>query len=161
MSILLIIVAVLTKLYGDSPTLGSSAAQVTMIFLFYGVYSFIWTPLATLYPVEVLSYSMRGNGLGFYNGIVYGTAFINTFAIPYAMEWSAWGFYLITAFWNLLVECPVIYYYFPATERKTLEEIDLIFEGVRHTEVDVTVDEVLRGKGSVDAKKQIQISHMP
>lgn len=146
MSLLLIIVAVLTKIYGGNPTFSTSAAQVAMIFLFYGIYSFVWTPLATLYPVEVLSYSMRANGLGVYSGIVYATAFVNTFAIPYAMEWSAWGFYLITAFWNLLFEVPTMYFYFPATEGKTLEEIDVIFEGVRHAALDVSVHDVLGGK---------------
>lgn len=153
MSIMLIIVAALTKEFGTQPTFSSSAAMVAMIYLFYGVYSFAWTPLATLYPVEVLSYSMRGNGLGFYSGVVYGTAFFNTFAIPYAMEWSSWGFYLITAFWNLLVEVPVIWFYFPATERRTLEEIDLIFEGVRHADLDVSVHDVLGGK--VDGEKAV------
>ncbi|KAM0326349.1 hypothetical protein ACHAQA_006951 [Verticillium albo-atrum] len=157
MSVLLIIVAVLTKIYGGNPNLGSSAAQVAMIFLFYGVYSFVWTPLATLYPVEVLSYSMRANGLGFYNGVVYAMAFLNTFAIPYAMEWSSWGFYLITAFWNLLFEVPIIWFYFPATERKTLEEIDVIFEGVRHADLDVTMSDVLGGK-TRDAEVQKQIA---
>lgn len=152
MSLLLVIVAVLTKVFGTSPTTATSAAQVAMIFLFYGCYSFVWTPLATLYPVEVLSYSMRANGLGFYNGVCYATAFLNTFAIPYAMEWSAWGFYLITVGWNLLVELPIIWFYFPATEKKTLEEIDVIFERVRHVTLDVTVGDVMQGKakGIVD-----------
>ncbi|KAM0544533.1 hypothetical protein ACHAPJ_011750 [Fusarium lateritium] len=144
MSFMLIIVAVLTKLYGNSPTMSTSAAQVTMIFLFYGTYSFVWTPLATLYPVEVLSYSMRGNGLGFYNGVVYATAFLNTFAIPYAMAWSSWGFYLITAVWNLAFEFPIMYFYFPSTEKKTLEEIDIIFEGVKHSNMDISVHDVMR-----------------
>ncbi|KAG8354340.1 hypothetical protein FVEN_g7620 [Fusarium venenatum] len=143
-SFMLIIIAVLTKLYGNSPTTSTSAAQVALIFLFYGTYSFVWTPLATLYPVEVLSYSMRGNGLGFYSGVVYATAFLNTFAIPYAMEWSSWGFYLITAMWNLAFELPIMYFYFPSTERKTLEEIDIIFEGIKHSNIDISVHDVMR-----------------
>jgi hypothetical protein len=125
-----------------------------MIFLFYGTYSFVWTPLATLYPVEVLSYSMRGNGLGFYNGVVYGTAFLNTYAIPYAMEWSSWGFYLITAIYNLVVEVPIMYFYFPSTERKTLEEIDIIFEGVKHSTMDISLHDVMQ-KGVLEPGHKI------
>ncbi|KAJ5186845.1 hypothetical protein N7449_009839 [Penicillium cf. viridicatum] len=145
MSLLLIIVAIITKEFGDYPTVSSSAAEVAMVFLFFGVYSLVWTPLATLYPVEVLSYSMRANGISFFSAVCYATAFLNTFAIPYAMNWSAWGFYLITSFWNLLVEVPIMYFYFPATENKTLEEIDIIFEGVRHTETTMTVRDLLQG----------------
>jgi hypothetical protein len=91
-----------------------------------------------------------------YNGVVYGTAFVNTFAIPYAMEWSAFGFYLITSFWNLLLEVPIIYFYFPETKRKTLEEIDIIFEGVRHTDLDVTLADVMANKVS---EKHIESLH--
>ncbi|GKT44504.1 lactose permease [Colletotrichum spaethianum] len=144
-----IAVAILTKQYSGDPTFSSSAAQVSMIFLFMGAYSLVWTPLATLYPVEVLSYSMRGNGLGLYNGFVYGTAFLNTFAIPYAMEWSDWGFYLITAFWNILFELPIMYFYFPATEGKTLEEIDEIFEGTTHCASDILVRDILKGEAKM------------
>ncbi|KAM6506967.1 hypothetical protein FALCPG4_018779 [Fusarium falciforme] len=158
MTILLIIMSVLTKIYGTEPTFSTSAAQVALIFLFYGAYSFVYTPLAILYPVEVLSYSLRANGLAFFNGVCFSTGFINTFAIPYAMEWSSWGFYLITAFWNLLFEIPIIYFYFPATEKRSLEEIDVIFEGVMHVDMDVTVSDVLNinGKAEVEIKEQLE-----
>lgn len=43
MSVALIIVSLLTKLYGDSPDTAASAAQFTLIFIFYGSYSFVWT----------------------------------------------------------------------------------------------------------------------
>lgn len=98
---------------------------------------------------------MRANGLAFFNGLCFGTGFFNTFAIPYAMEWSSWGFYLITAMWCLFVEVPIIYLYFPATERKTLEEIDVIFEGVTHMDLDVTLTEVLEGKSVAEAGDQV------
>ncbi|CAH0040368.1 unnamed protein product [Clonostachys rhizophaga] len=126
MSVVLIIVSVLTKLYGDSPDTAVSAAQVTLIFIFYGSYSFVWTPLTIIYTAEVLSYSMRANGLAFYNGLCYGTGAFNTYTIPYAMQWSSWGFYMITALWCFFVELPIIHTYFPATERKSLEEIDVV-----------------------------------
>lgn len=157
MSLLLIIVAVITKEFGDNPTVSSSAAEVALIFLFFGVYSLVWTPLATLYPVEVLSYSMRANGISFFSAVCYATAFLNTFAIPYAMDWSAWGFYLITSFWNLLVEVPIMYLYFPATENKTLEEIDIIFEGVRHVENTITVRDILQGGKDIEGEIKVAV----
>jgi hypothetical protein len=125
-----------------------------MIFLFYGTYSFVYTPLATVYPVEVLSYSMRGNGLGLCNGVVYGTAFFNTDAIPYAMAWSSWGFYLITAMYNLAFELPIVYFNFPSTERKTPEEIDIIYEGIKHSNVDISVHDILQ-KGVLEPGDKI------
>lgn len=49
LAILLVVVSVLTEFFGSSPTLSVSAAQVVLIFLFYGTYSFVWTPLAIIY----------------------------------------------------------------------------------------------------------------
>ena len=43
----------------------SSGVTVAMIYLFQCVYSFGWTPLQALYPVEVLSFEMRAKGMAF------------------------------------------------------------------------------------------------
>jgi hypothetical protein len=43
----------------------SSGATVAMVYLFQVVYSFGWTPLQALYPVEVLSFEMRAKGMAF------------------------------------------------------------------------------------------------
>jgi hypothetical protein len=48
----------------------SSGATVAMIYLFQAVYSFGWTPLQALYPVEVLSFEMRAKGMAFSNMFV-------------------------------------------------------------------------------------------
>jgi Sugar (and other) transporter len=48
----------------------SSGACVAMIYIFQAVYSFGWTPLQALYPVEVLSFEMRAKGMAFSNMFV-------------------------------------------------------------------------------------------
>lgn len=116
----------------------------------------MWTPLSYLYPIEVLSYSIRANGLAIFNGACYLAAFFNTYVIPYAMDWSGWGFYLISAFW-CLVEVAVMYFYFPETAGMTLEEVDKIFDGVRHVDMEITIGEVIEihmdgDKGAKEAK---------
>lgn len=42
-------------------------ASLAMIFLFAFVFAFGFTPLQTLYPVEVLSFELRAKGMGFSN----------------------------------------------------------------------------------------------
>lgn len=116
----------------------------------------MWTPLSYLYPIEVLSYCIRANGLAIFNGACYLAAFFNTYVIPYAMDWSGWGFYLISAFW-CLVEVAVMYFYFPETAGMTLEEVDKIFDGVRHVDMEITIGEVIEihmdgDKGAKEAK---------
>ena len=53
-------------MYADNPTGASQSlvyGDVAVMFLFQGFYSIAWTPLCTLYPPEVMNYSMRANGL--------------------------------------------------------------------------------------------------
>jgi len=64
-------------MYADNPLTASKAlvyGDVAVMFLFQGFYSIGWTPLLTLYPPEVLNFSIRANGVA-------GTSFaLNAFA---------------------------------------------------------------------------------
>ena len=153
----LVINAVVAKLYTGGENSSASAAIVFLIFFFYGCYSIAWTPLSYLYPVEVLSYSIRANGLAVFQAACYLAAFFTTYVIPYAMDWSGWGFYLISAFW-CFGEVAVMWIYFPETAKMTLEEVDKVFDGVRHVDLEVTTGEVTEinvdgGKGTKEDVK--------
>jgi hypothetical protein len=53
-------------MYADNPDGASSSlvyGDVAVMFLFQGFYSIAWTPLLTLYPPEILNYSIRANGV--------------------------------------------------------------------------------------------------
>lgn len=53
-------------MYADNPDGASKAlvyGDVAVMFLFQGFYSIAWTPLLTLYPPEVMNYSIRANGV--------------------------------------------------------------------------------------------------
>lgn len=56
-----------TGVQASTGSKASSGAAVAMIYLFQVVYSFGWTPLQALYPVEVLSFEMRAKGMAFSN----------------------------------------------------------------------------------------------
>jgi hypothetical protein len=49
-----------------------------MIFLFMGSYSVGITPITTLYPPEVLNYSIRGNGMAAWTLMVTLTGYVWT-----------------------------------------------------------------------------------
>jgi hypothetical protein len=64
----LFVIGGLSKIYADDPegaTKGLIYGDVAVMFLFQGAYSLAWTPLLYLYPPEVMSYSIRANGLAF------------------------------------------------------------------------------------------------
>jgi MFS family permease len=73
------IITILTAIYAkqDNDNLAGSRAAIAFIYVFGITFSFAYTPLQTLYPVECLSYSERAKGLGMYNLIVNIASFFN------------------------------------------------------------------------------------
>ncbi|KAI9052294.1 hypothetical protein LZ554_003648 [Drepanopeziza brunnea f. sp. 'monogermtubi'] len=104
----------------------SSAATVAMIYIFQAVYSFGWTPLQALYPVEVLSFEMRAKGMAFSNMFVNAGTLVNQFGFPVALDNIKWKTYIVFLVW-CLVQAGLIYVFIPETKNRTLEELDEIF----------------------------------
>lgn len=64
-----------------------SRATIAFIYLFGITYSFAYTPLQALYPVECLAYSERAKGLGVYNLVVNIASFFNVgLSLPRIMD---------------------------------------------------------------------------
>lgn len=85
-----------------SPSDSAANGFVAMIFLFNAVYAFGITPLQALFPVEVLSFEMRGKGMAFSNLSLTTAMLINQFAYPIALEKIKWKLYIVFVVW-----CPI------------------------------------------------------
>lgn len=72
MTAFMFVLAGLTKVYGHSTYHPGIYGTVASIFLFNGSYAFGMTPLNTVYPPEVLNYSLRAQGLGFFTSFQSG-----------------------------------------------------------------------------------------
>ncbi|KAF3913932.1 hypothetical protein ABW21_db0206221 [Orbilia brochopaga] len=122
-------ITVLTGLYGaegDSNAAGGRAA-IAFIYIFGITYSFAYTPLQALYPVECLSYETRAKGMAIYNLAVNIAGVINTFVIPVAFASIGWKLYFLYIAWDFF-EVICIYFIFVETKDRTLEEISEIFD---------------------------------
>lgn len=146
-TIFLFLVGGFSALYGDGSNTSGSIANVAMMFLFMGAYSFGWTPLSFMYPVEVLSYSTRATGMGIYMFVSNGIGLLITFTFPYAFAAIGWKTYMINAVFNF-VTLVFVYYSWVETRGKSLEEIDELMDGEKHSDVPNVVD-VMDGKAYV------------
>jgi hypothetical protein len=99
----------------------SGTAALAMIYIFGFVYSFGFTPLQALYPVEVLSFEMRAKGMAFSNFAVSAAGLINQFAWPVSLEKITWKTYIIFVVWDFF-QTAIIYFFIPETKNRTVSD---------------------------------------
>lgn len=118
---------VATQQFTANP-LNHSAARTSIAFIFLVtmVFSFAYTPLQHLYPVECLGYEQRAKGVALTSMGTSAAALVNLFATPIALEKIGWKTYCI---WIATCTLMAIYYYFFMVETKgrTLEEMNWVF----------------------------------
>ncbi|KAI1249684.1 hypothetical protein MGN70_009297 [Eutypa lata] len=149
--ICLFIIGGLTKVYTDDPagaSRGLSYGAVAVMFLFQGFYSVAWTPLLYLYPPEVLNYSIRANGVAFSSFMLNALACVLVYVMPIGLANISWRMYMVNGSWDIVI-IGLIAYYWVETKGRTLEEIDALFEGEKHSSVP-DVEQVRQGKERVD-----------
>ncbi|KAI8671896.1 MFS domain-containing protein [Fusarium keratoplasticum] len=107
----------------------ASAANTTIVFVFlFGVaFSFGWTPLQTMYIVETLTTATRAKGTAVSNLTSAAASVVIQYSSAPAFEDIGYYFYIFFVFWDIF-EGIFIYFYFPETKERTLEEMDEVFE---------------------------------
>ena len=145
-----------TSIFAADDTNGAAAkATVACIFIFGAVYSVGLTPLQALYPVEVLSFEMRAKGMAFSSLAVSVGGLLNQFAWPIALAKIGWHTYIIFVIWNAIM-FTTFYFFLPETRRRTLEELDVIFESGSPVKESLRVHKVeLASDGTVLASKEV------
>ncbi|KAK5116459.1 hypothetical protein LTR62_008008 [Meristemomyces frigidus] len=149
--ICLFIIGGLSKIYADKGSATASSVvygDVAVIFLFQGFYSIAWTPLLILYPPEIMNYSIRANGVALSQFMLNAFALVFVFIMPIGLANIGWKMYFVNASWDIVIIF-LIAYFWVETKGKTLEEIDAIFEGAKHSNVP-DVELVRTGKEKLD-----------
>ncbi|KAF4974832.1 hypothetical protein FZEAL_8293 [Fusarium zealandicum] len=117
-----------SKLSLDEPS-NTAAANTTVAFIFiFGIiFSFGWTPLQSAYIAECLSTDIRAKGTAIGNFASSCASAIIQYSSAPAFEDITYHFYLVFVFWDLF-EAVFIYFFFPETKDRTLEELSEVFE---------------------------------
>lgn len=117
-----------SKMATDNPDNKTAAnAAITFIYLFGIVFSFGWTPLQSMYIAETLTTTTRAKGTAVGNFMSNVSSTIIQYASGPAFDQIHYYFYLVFVGWDL-VEAVVIWFYFPETKERTLEELAEVFE---------------------------------
>jgi hypothetical protein len=151
----------LTAAYGNSSNKSGIYATIACIFLYNGTYSFGITPLTVLYPPEVLSFRIRGTGMGLYTMATKLCGLFVTMVFPFALDAIGWKTYIINASFDILMVLFVIFFWVE-TQGLTLEEVDIKFDGVKHSRIP-DLEDIKSGKADfvIDGTPlEGQISHV-
>lgn len=132
MTFFLVLMAILGAIYTDGTNQSAQYGTVAVMFLFLGSYSFAWTSLTFVYPVEILNYGQRAKGIALGQMACYAFGFVNQYTTPIALDNIGWKYYCINAAWNVVV-CVIIWFFFVETKGLALEEVDELFDGVVHS----------------------------
>lgn len=117
-----------SKLAVDDPS-NTHAANTTIafVFLFGVVFSVGWTAQQSMYIAETLTTSTRAKGTALGNFASSCISLVLAYSSGPAFERISYYFYLVFVFWDL-VEVAFIYFFFPETKHRTLEELNEVFE---------------------------------
>lgn len=109
-----------------NPTTENSKGAAVGIYLFITFFAFTILPLPWIYPPEINPLRTRTVATAISTCTNWITNFGVVMFTPVFMDRSAWGAYLFFALMNYLF-VPVIFFFYPETAGRTLEEIDIIF----------------------------------
>ncbi|KAF2648240.1 general substrate transporter [Lophiostoma macrostomum CBS 122681] len=128
---------------------------IAMVFLFQMGYSSTWTPLSFSYCAEVLNFTIRAKGMGFYSVFTSAAGFFNQYLIPLGLKGIGWRFYIVGVCWNVFM-ATVIGITYLETKGLTLEQIDKRFEGVPRDQL-VDVIEAFDGGKPISEKELVGV----
>jgi len=133
-----------TGVFAVSGKTNTAAANTGIVFIFFFgiVYSFGYTPLQALYPVETLAYEQRAKGMALSSVGVNAASLLNQFAWPVALGKIGWYTYLIFVVWNL-VQGAIQYFFCVETNKRTLEELGEIYASPNPRKASTLKKEVL------------------
>ncbi|KAF9731464.1 hypothetical protein PMIN06_000430 [Paraphaeosphaeria minitans] len=106
----------------------ASAASAFFIFAYQPCYNIGFNALTYTYMVEVWPYMERSRGIAVFQLFGRLAGFFTTFVNPIGLENIAWKWLIVYVAW-LTYEVFFVWFLFPETANRTLEELAFLFEG--------------------------------
>lgn len=106
----------------------SSTAVIAFIFLYSPAYNIGYNALSYTFLVELFPYHVRSKGLTIFQWWSRVATFFNQFVNPIGIANAGWKYYISYCVW-LVLEVIFVYFLFPETANRSLEELAFLYEG--------------------------------
>ncbi|KAK7029379.1 hypothetical protein VNI00_014633 [Paramarasmius palmivorus] len=142
---------------GDS---ASSKAVLAFIFIYSPCYNIAYNALTYTFLVELFPYHVRAKGITVFQWFSRMAGFFNQFVNPIGIANAGWKYYLSYVVF-LVFEVIFVYFLFPETANRTLEELAFLYEDDKRQEQQRRVVEEIDqdGQGSI-AEKHGEARHI-
>lgn len=174
------IITALSAVYAKNGSKVVGGAVIAMLFIFFGFYDIAFTPLSFAYPIEILPYRLRSRGMSVTLTTVFAAGvsllilpsmfsfslsnstnmfqMLNQYLNPVALAALAWRYYFVYI-GCLISFVAIIWFLFPETKGRSLEEIAEVFDGPAaeteaHRQASIATIEGL--KGGVDTVSETE-----
>ncbi|KAG2742042.1 general substrate transporter [Suillus brevipes Sb2] len=148
--ITMILLAVLGSVQGA----GAQVVSAVLLFVFNSFFAIGWLGMTWLYPAEIVGLEIRApaNALSTSSNWIFN--FVVVMVTGPSFNNISWGTYIVFAALNAFI-IPVVYFFFPETAGRSLEDMDVVFalaynEGVSPVAVSLRKDIPLAGSPEAD-----------
>ncbi|KAF4857248.1 High-affinity glucose transporter [Colletotrichum siamense] len=111
----------------DYKNQSASIATIFFIFMYSPCYNIGYNALTYTYLVELWPYALRSRGISFFQLFGRMAGFFTTFVNPIGIQNASWRYLISYCCW-LAFEVVFVYFMFPETAGRTLEELAFLFE---------------------------------
>ncbi|KAG5730071.1 Lactose permease, partial [Termitomyces sp. T112] len=126
--------------YAITGTQASSRAVIAFIFLYSPCYNMAYNALTYTFLVELFPFEVRAKGISVFQWFSRAAGFFNQFVNPIGIANAGWKYYISYCVF-LLFEVIFVYFLFPETHGRTLEELAFLYESDKVIEQKRRVEE--------------------
>lgn len=131
-----VVLTITSAVYSKTESYGAAISTIVFLFLYNAAFNLACNPLLYTYTPEILPYSIRAKGLGLQVALSQAALTVNQYVNPIAL--SHIGYYYYIFYMGVLVfGLIIIYFFFPETKGKTLEELAGLFSDEPQVTVEV------------------------
>jgi len=137
--------------YSVVPTSATAALTLVWIFMYQICSSLLIATMHNLYPIEILSLTLRARGVGLY-GVIQGVAgVVQSYGIGKGIQEVGYKIWVVYIVYNSL-QLVASYFFFPETFQLNLEEIDDVFEtpGVHPVKMGEKIQKAKKEKATLE-----------
>lgn len=148
------ITMVLLAILGSIDTSATQITSAVLLFVFNSFFAIGWLGMTWLYPAEIVGLRIRAPANAFSTASNWIFNFMVVMVTGPSFNNISWGTYIVFACLNAFI-IPVVYFFFPETAGRSLEDMDVIFalaynEGVSPVAVSLRKDVPAAGTPEAD-----------